>query len=197
SIPRLDAELDQLPVIQEDGSIALTSWRSLVIATSAETTTAAIAMRAVTAIVINQDCDNIRSPDITLCEIRDFRTVEKMAKDAKTAKAWVSIVTKQARVNQKWFYLPADPTVGFDTPMGVDFQGITRVRREDIDAMRTDFRVGRVDGVALDHFRERLSEFFRRYAYDEWYPLTKEQFDAYRAEKPEPIKPYDWQNGTR
>jgi len=40
---------------------------------------------------------------------------------------------------------------------------------------------------------EALAHFFRRYAYNEWYPLTKEEFAAYAADCPEPVAPYSWQ----
>jgi len=59
--------------------------------------------------------------------------------------------------------------------------------------MRGRFRVGRLNEVASEHFRERIGGFFRRYAYDEWYPLDKAEFEAYRKEKPEPVEPFDWQ----
>jgi len=56
------------------------------------------------------------------------------------------------------------------------------------------FRVGTLNSVANEHFRECLGHFFRRYSYNEWYPLTQEQFLAYReSKKSEEITPYEWQ----
>ena len=45
---------------------------------------------------------------------------------------------------------------------------------------------------ADEHFRERLAEFFRRYPYDEWYPLEKAEFAEYKKSYPE-TEPREWQ----
>ena len=53
--------------------------------------------------------------------------------------------------------------------------------------------MARLNDLADEHFRERLAEYFRRYPYDEWYPLDKAELEEYRRSKPEPIQPYPWQ----
>jgi len=55
--------------------------------------------------------------------------------------------------------------------------------------------VARLRTPAIEHFRERLSEFYRRYPYDEWYPLNREEYQKYVADKggDEDIKPFPWQ----
>ena len=55
-----------------------------------------------------------------------------------------------------------------------------------------ELRVGRLKDMANEHFREKLASFFRRYAYNAWYPLTKEEFEAYEKENPG-TEPYNWQ----
>jgi hypothetical protein len=50
---------------------------------------------------------------VTLCEIRDFRDVERKCKDTALPKKWKNIITQQAWLNQKWFYLPPDERIGF------------------------------------------------------------------------------------
>jgi hypothetical protein len=53
-------------------------------------------------------------------------------------------------------------------------------------------RRARLNDVAEAHFRERIAEFFRRYAYDEWYCLDAAELAAYIEENPE-ANPYPWQ----
>jgi hypothetical protein len=56
-------------------------------------------------------------------------------------------------------------------------------------------RVARINDTAEAHFRERLGEFWRRFAYDEWYSLSAEELQAYCAGR-EGVTPYPWQ-GTQ
>lgn len=149
-------------------------------------------MRPVSAIVVTQDCDATRSDDITLCEIQPFRKVEKKSKDTTSAKKWKNILTQHARINQKWFYLPPCDQLGFSDKMAVDFLVTIRVPRIDIEDLKT-LRKSRLNNIAYDHFRERISEFFRRYSYNEWYPLNKEELESYMNDYPE-TKPYPWQD---
>jgi hypothetical protein len=109
-------------------------------------------------------------------------------------KKWKNIITQQARINQKWFYLPPDEKVGFAQKMGVDFLVTLRVPRVDLETLRS-LRKGRLNAIADEHFRERIAEFFRRYPYDEWYPLNKEELQAYVEEYPD-AKPFPWQGAA-
>ena len=77
--------------------------------------------------------------------------------------------------------------------MAVDFLSVLRVSRAYLEQNVATLRLARLNTLADEHFRERLSEFFRRYPYDEWYPLDKAEFDEYRRSKQEPIQPYPWQ----
>ncbi|MCU0978110.1 MAG: hypothetical protein MUF25_02965, partial [Pirellulaceae bacterium] len=108
-----------------------------------------------------------------------------------TPKAWKNILTQHARVNQKWFYLPPDEQIGFLDKMAVDFMVTLRVPRTDLESLR-ELRKGRLNPVADEHFRERIAEFFRRYPYDECYPLNSDELEAYRAQYPE-TRPFPWQ----
>ena len=194
SVPRVDISLDRLPVLRDQDKVAESSWRDLVVpaGVQAEPITAVVSIRPVPAIVLTQDCDAIRSPDIALAEIFPFAEVEGKAKDTKKPEGWVRIITQHARVNQKWFYLPTDTAVGIPMRMAVDFRRVLKVARDDLDTMRVGYRVAKLNDVALAHFRERLSEFYRRYAYDEWYPLTKEELEVYRKASPD-SEPFPWQ----
>ena len=189
-IPRVEVPLTKMTVVGEN-SDEEADWLELVRAKSP--VTAILPVRPVNAIVLTQDCDAARGTDITLCEIRDFRDVERKAKDTKNAKGWVSILTQHARLNLKWFYLPPDDRLGITEKCAADFTVTLRVPREDLEAMR-ELRKGRLNPVADEHFRERLGEFFRRYPYDEWYPLNREELAEYKKNHPE-AEPFSWQAG--
>lgn len=188
-LPRIDFSLGRIPIVADDGEIEVRTWQDF--AKREEPVTAIVSLRPVLAIVASQDCDTQRAPDITLCEIRAFRDVERKSQETKSPKKWVNIITQHARINQKWFYLPPDPRIGFDDKMAVDFMVCLRVPRVDLENFR-NLRIGRLNYVADEHFRERISEFFRRYPYDEWYSLSSEELEAYRQEYPE-VKPFAWQ----
>jgi len=187
-LPRVDISLSKVVVAEPSGE-RLASW--VEVARRGEPVNIIVPVRPVTAIVATQDCDARHSRDITLCEIRDFRDVERKSKDTRSAKAWKNIITQHARINQKWFYLPADDRMGFTEKMAVDFMVTLRVPRQDLEGLRS-FRRGRLNLVADEHFRERIAEFFRRYPSDEWYPLNGEEMESYKNEYPDAI-PFAWQ----
>lgn len=188
-LPRVETSLGRIAVLEADGSTTERDWRE--IALQEKEITALLGVRPVVAIVATQDCDATHGQDITLCEIRPFQLVERKAAQTTAPKKWKNILTQHARINQKWFYLPPDPRVGFRDKMAVDFMVTLRVPRGELEGLR-DFRKGRLNPLADEHFRERIAEFFRRYPYDEWYPLNSEELDAYRQEYPD-VQPFPWQ----
>jgi hypothetical protein len=105
---------------------------------------------------------------------------------------WQSLIIKKGREMPRLFYLPADTIPDFDKPKAADLRVILRVPRTDLETLR-EHRVCRLNAEAVEHFRETLAHYFRRYAFNEWYPLTKEQFEAYSTACPEPVKAYPWQ----
>jgi hypothetical protein len=189
ALPRVEVSLGRIPVVQDDGSMVERDWRE--IAFHEQQVTAIFPLRPVTAIVATQDCDATHGQDITLCEIRPFRQVERKAAQTTAPKKWKDILTQHARINQKWFYLPPDERIGFADKMAVDFMVTLRVPRVELEALR-DLRRGRLNPLADEHFRERISEFFRRYPYDEWYPLNEHELKAYIDEYPD-AHPFPWQ----
>ena len=190
-IPRVDVALTPLMALTDDG-LEETEWTKVI--ESGESVAVVSTVTPVITIVVTQDCDAARATEISLCQIRAFTEVEGAARSiaAKNpAKTWRSIITKQARLNQKWFYLPKDEMMGFDEKKGVDFQSPLRVPRAFLETFKK-YRKGRLNELAYAHFRERISEFYRRYPYDEWYPLDKEEFDNYLEENTD-AKPFPWQ----
>jgi len=188
-VPRIEVSLRQIPLVGEDGQQSVASWND--IAQAGKAVTAVLAMQPVAGIVATQDCDTLHAPDITLCEIGKFNEVEKKAAQTASAKSWKNILTQHARINQKWFYLPPDGRIGFWDKMAVNFLVTLRVPRAELEELRT-LRRGRLNDLADEHFRERIADFFRRYPYDEWYPLNTEEFDSYKQEYPD-VPPFPWQ----
>jgi hypothetical protein len=199
NIPKLEFSLENILFEQEedDAGLKQASWTELLQDLSldeiAEKIQVTVPIKAVSAIVATQDCDAFRSPDITLCEIRKFGDVEGQSKNKTSPGALVKIITRQSRLNLKWFYLPPDEELGFQEKMAVDFLVTLRLQRKELENLR-HLRKKRLNSVADEHFRERIGEFFRRYPYDEWYPLDKEEFALYKKEhSAEPPQPFPWQ----
>jgi len=187
-LPRIDVSLNRVLIAGQKGE-SMASW--LEVAQKGEPVTIIVPVRPVAAIVATQDCDAIRGRDITLCEISNFRKVERKSKDTNSAKSWKNIITQHARINQKWFYLPPAREIGFFDKMAVDFAVTLRVPRAELEELR-ELRTGRLNPIADEHFRERIAEYFRRYPYDEWYPLDGEELKAYMNEYPD-VAPFPWQ----
>jgi hypothetical protein len=188
-VPILDLTDDELPVVDDEGNAQTLPWETF--ASASESVSAIVAVRPTIAIVGTQECDALRAPNITLFEVRPFRDVERKSKDTSKPSKWVPLITQHARINQKWFYLPADERIGFTDKMGADFLTPIRIPRLALERLLS-FRKGRLNEVAKQHFRERLAEFFRRYAYDEWYPLTREELAEYQKNHPD-AEPFPWQ----
>lgn len=188
-LPRLEISLKRVLVYGEENE-HLTTWED--IASIGGSVSIIVPARPVTAIVATQDCDAIRGRDITLCEIVKFQDIERKSINTTSPKSWRNIITQQSRINLKWFYLPPDDKLGYSEKMAVDFMMTLRIPRLDLEDMRY-LRKGRLNEVADEHFRERISEYFRRYPYDEWYPLNQEELNSYMTEYPD-IKPFPWQS---
>jgi hypothetical protein len=189
-MPRIDIPpLKALPILDEKGNELVKSWKE--IAVQGDPVIIGVAVRPVAAIVITQDCDAIRAPEIVLCEIQPFAQVEGRAKNLTNPERLINVITQHARINQKWFYLPADDRVGFTSKMAADFRITLRVLRDDLEELKS-LRVGRLNDVAQAHFRERVGEFFRRYPYDEWYSLSADELEVYKKNR-DGVQPYPWQ----
>ena len=94
-LPRIDISLKQILLVSDEGE-RVANWAEL--ANKNEPTHIIVPVRSVAAIIATQDCDAMRSRDITLCEIRPFRDVEGKSKDTKSAKKWKNILTQHARM---------------------------------------------------------------------------------------------------
>ena len=144
-------------------------------------------------IVATQNCDAIRSQEITFFRIDEFMKITGLTLGAKLS-GRVSNFTIKARANASWYYLPPDSSlIGFSDPMAASFLEPFRVRRIYLEKHGLANRRGRLKKVAYEHYRECIAQFFRRYPYDEWYPLNKDEFSLYNQERGNAIKPFPWQ----
>ena len=189
-VPRVDLSFGKLLLIDEDTEQPKeAAWDEL---NPRDRVAAVLPIISVAGVVVTQNCDAARGHYICLAQIDTFLEATGRTAPA-TPKKWKNLITENNRSSPRFFYLPADAEFGFAEPMVADFRIILRVPRADLATLRTNRRVGRLNTVATDHFRENLSYFFRRYAFNEWYPLTRDQFQAYVADSGETVDPYPWQ----
>jgi hypothetical protein len=191
-IPNLTIDLDQIPILDKEGVPEVKKWEEL----SEFPSSATIAIGQAWGIVASQDCDTARSQTISLFTISpiEITTGNKDEYKDKSAHWWMERITKKSKIDRdKWFYLPPDAQLGFSERMVVVFQNILQLQRANLDSRKEILRKGRLNKEADEHFRESIAQFFRRYPYNEWYPLNKEEFEAYAEDKKEFIPPYPWQ----
>ncbi|MBX9725336.1 MAG: hypothetical protein K2X81_28300 [Candidatus Obscuribacterales bacterium] len=171
-------------------------WENLYSSAISEPLPIVVSVRTTSAIVISQDCDCSREVDLSLCEIRKIQLVDGSFKDPKeTPDWWQRQIIKQQRSNPKWFYLPQSDDVGIPWRAAVDFATIIRIPRGDLKEYAPTLRKARLNETAYQHFKERLSNYFRRFAASDWFALSKEEFRAYSEKLPdsEKVTPFDWQ----
>lgn len=195
NVPRVDFSLETMAVAEgdeEEIEVRQTTWRdALENATPTKPISALLTIKPVTAIVITQNCDAVRGEYLCLCEIGEYLSATGQNAPRNPDK-WQSLILNFSRTNGRYFYLPEDAQRGFTERNAVDFRVILRMPRVDLERLK-DHRIAKLNREANEHFREALAHFFRRYAYNEWYPLTKEEFAAYAAACPEQVNPYPWQ----
>jgi len=197
-LPKIELVLgeENLPLVTdvEENGIRLKDWFQIAKGEN-ESSTAYVLVKSVLGIVITQDCDASRCVDITFAEVKPFCEVYTNYKENSKPKAINSIITRHCRVNQKWYFLSENTTMGFDRKMGVDFQLIFEVKRDMLEQYKETIRLGRLDDeVAWPHFRERVAEYFRRYPYNEWYPMNSDELEEYEKALNIKVNPhYPWQ----
>ncbi len=204
-LPRVDVSLEMMTVIaREDGEAhpveqdwldALTDKDVVEVPeeeNSPRFVRAVLPLAAVNAIVITQDCDALQDEELSFCEIGLLPEIWKQIAQVSSLKKYADMLTRQGSDQIKFFYLPSDEEVaGFSKRMAVDFSSVLRLPRTELEALK-QLRIGRLNDEAYQHFREKLSEYFRRYPVDPWYSLSKEEFEEY-AKNREGVSPRPWQ----
>lgn len=198
SVPYLRFNPEKMAVLRRTPQPALlnydTNWLKEIQNGSQEIELALVNIRPAYGIVATQDCDTQRDQFIALFEVADFVQRTGLQVNQKNPiRWWTDTLTKKARINDKWFYLPPDENLGWHDKMVADFQTIITVPTTFLVNHRSQLRMGRLNAEADEHFREKVAHYFRRYPYDEWYPLNKEEFQAYRSSTSEDVSPRPWQ----
>ena len=143
------------------------------------------------AIVISQNCDAARADSISLCEIISFSNALKDSQNWQP-RTWAKMLTREGTDTLRLFYLPTSELTGFSEKMAVEFRTVIQLPRKELESF-IRLRKARLNTVAYEHFREKLAQYYRRYPYNPWYPLDKEEFDLYAAKQSEAVIPYPWQ----
>lgn len=192
-LPRVDVSLAKVFVVEADETAYEMDWiqASKDEEGNPRTVRAILPLHPVDAIVISQNCDAAHANNISLCEIISF---SKALKDSQSwsAKIWAKKLTREGTDTLRLFYLPPGNFPGFSEKMAVEFRTVIQIPREDLETY-IKLRKARLNAVAHEHFREKLAQYFRRYPYNPWYPLSKEEFAIYASGQSETVKPYDWQ----
>jgi hypothetical protein len=66
--------------------------------------------------------------------------------------------------------------------MAVDFSSIYQIKREVLTQLLQK-RKCKLGEIPLEHFRSKISDYFKRFAYDGWYVLDKDEFQLYYDEQ--------------
>lgn len=149
-----------------------------------------ISAEAATGIVLTQDCDTERNSIITF--LRIFPLSVQNPNPPKDPKKYFKFILDTPNSECKWYYLPADEKMGFKTAMMVSFESTFQVTRNSLENHK-ELRKARLnEEQALPHFRRLISDYFTRYAYDKWYPLTKEELVEYNKlqDDDEKVEPF-------
>lgn len=139
-----------------------------------DTVVVAVPLGKTWGIVASQNCDASRIPYISLFRIEPFTNIDPKAADDSNIKWWVKLITKTSRLNASWFYLPKDERLGISNRMAINFHSVFQIPRLDLEA-NIKLRKGRLGKDAYEHYREAIAQYFRRYPYNDWYPMNKEE----------------------
>jgi len=177
-IPRVEFELSNpLSVLEEDHKVSSISWEELV--REKKDFAAVLGITLVPAIVATQSCDAQRRDYVTLCEVVEITKVKGFENvKEKNLRNVAKDLVKHNRDMPEIFYLPPDNNIGFCDRMTVNFSSTIRLYREDLEKL-IENRKGKLNDTAYEHFREKLSHFFHRYAWNDWYILNKEELLAH------------------
>lgn len=169
NLPFDDFNLEHLKVIIDDDEVKDIAWVEI----SEEDVKIIVKLQKVNAIVLSQDCDCLREPYITLA------VISKWENNYENPKNWMHAIRGLNRSKSK-MYLPQDSNFKIEERLHIEFSRIFKLYRKSLYSLR-DLRVCRLNPEAIKHFRQKLGNYFIRYAFDEYYPLNKEEMDEYET----------------
>lgn len=187
-------DLNKLNIVNTNEEIETLSWNEL---NNNGPVISITPIKPVWGIVASQDCDALRVPFLTFFVIDTLEKISKLTLPSQNKhNKWVKIITIKTRLNSGWFYLPNEDKIGFNERMAINFEEAFIVERDYLVNNISTLRKGRLNEIAYEHYREKISQYFRRYPYDEWYPLTKNEFSSYKKSSEKagfPVRQFDWQ----
>lgn len=190
-IPKLESmPLSKLSIKEEDGTDSETSWDKIV-SSNKEVTMTLLPLQITDGIVITQDCDAERSKFICLAEIKTLAEVANFDPKNQLLENLVNNLTRKFKETVKFFYLPPGGLLNYSERMAADFRSLIILPREDLQNFIA-YRSGALNEVASEHFRETIAQYFRRYPYNEWYLLSKDEVDAYEKKHGIKVERYEW-----
>lgn len=161
-----------------------------------ESLTVTLAVQPSWAIVVSQDCD-VRNPSISLCPIEPLTNLGNNLPALDKKEKWATYITRDLRNMPGVFYLPESEKIGLTEKNYVNFGKVFQLDSTSLDGKKSNLRKGRLNDDADEHFREKLANYFRRYAYEEHYPLNKEELEAYEKKRGAVVsKRFSWQKQT-
>jgi len=196
-IPRVKFELSNTLSVLEKGeggkvsSISI-SWEEVVLK-KIKDVVAFFGINLVPAIVATQSCEAQRKEYVTLCEVVELTEIGAFKEYHKqNDKNKVKNLLINERKIHNFFYLPPDDILGFETCKAIQFSDTIRIPRNVLETIK-DNRKARLNDTAYEHFREKLSNYYRRYAFNEWYMLNKDElreYEHFSELKPDQLYPW-------
>jgi hypothetical protein len=186
-LPLATIDVIRSPVLTAEGDIDGRPWLTI------DSTQSVVesSVKRTWGIIGTQECDVLHSPLLSFFEIMPLANLTRFELPT-TPRGWVGIITKELRRIPRVFYLPTDPALGFSERMGVDFGSVFQVPVDSVSANLSQLTRARLHPIALDHFRHSIAAYYTRYAYDEWYSMTKEEVEYYES-KEGPVARFPWQ----
>jgi hypothetical protein len=191
-LPSPAFDLENSPIIRQDGADEVRPW----IDVTDPTVDAEVSVRRTWGILGSQDCNIEHAELVTFFEVGPVADVARMAVPSEgDDRGWAGFIGKELRKIPRMFYLPKWTELGIESRMAVDLERTLQVPTSSLRALYPGLRKARLNPIALEHFRHAISNYFTRYAYDEWYPMTQAEVEAYQARYGETVSRYEWQLG--
>lgn len=186
NIPFTTIDLNQIVFKRADQTSTQTGrWSAI---ENKNSLTALLDITPTWAIVLSQDCDATRAPAISMFRIEPLSKILGHS-IPQNDKKWADYIVNQLGKKQtNNFYLPADSStsqfkIGFTERMFINLETVFQLDRESLEAHKESLRKGRLNEESYEHYRESIAQYFRRYPYEEHYPLTKAEVEAYERNK--------------
>ena len=169
--------LDELFILSDDSTFEEISWQNL----TKEDIQVLASIEKVYAIVLSQDCDCLREEYISLIVVSEWQ------KGYTSSKKWMEEIIKLNKYSPSKMYLSLDNNFNINKRMHIDFSQIFNLKRVNLTNIKS-LRICRLNEEAMEHFREKVAYYFHRYAFDEFYPLDKDEMSSYEKKRKEKYK---------